>query len=313
MLQAVIILALALLLDFVVGEPPAIIHPVIWVGKFIDLLKLKFKNKNPKIEKIGGIVLAVITIAFFAGLFWAILFLVKKFLGDIAFILASAIILKSTFSIRYLRTAVNKVVYAVKTNNIELARRNLSYIVSRDTSNLNSNQIISGTIECTSESTVDGIIAPIFYFALFGVVGAVVYRVINTLDSMVGYKDGKYCNIGQFSAWIDEIVNFIPARITGALMIVASALCKMDWKNAWRVMIRDKSKTESINSGWPMAATAGALMVQLEKPNYYQLGEPMREISIAHVDQSYRITLVTTLLFITLVVLPTIFILGLIR
>jgi adenosylcobinamide-phosphate synthase len=148
-----------------------------------------------------------------------------------------------------------------------------------------------------------GVYPYFFGFALFGVPGAVAFRVVNTLVSMVGYKDQDHINIGWFSAKIDAIANYIPARLTAVLMVVATFLLKESWRKSWRILQRDKKNTESLNAGWTLAAMAGALKIQLEKPSFYRIGDK-EGVSSTHIRRALRILLLTTLLFSIFIILP---------
>jgi adenosylcobinamide-phosphate synthase len=183
-------------------------------------------------------------------------------------------------------------------------------IVRRDTSSLNEEYVQSATIECISESTVDGIISPLFFYSILGPVGCIVYRVVNTLDSMLGYKDPYYKDIGWMSAKLDTIFNFLPARITGLLMIVSAYMVQADWKNSLVILIRDHHKTTSINAGYPMSSMAGALRVRLEKMGSYTLGEGTEFITVDKCMLAIKIMKITTLLFCLVFSLPLILLLS---
>ena len=164
------------------------------------------------------------------------------------------------------------IVDALERHDMNSARYNLSMIVRRETKNLDEQHVLSGTIECISESTVDGIISPLFFYSFFGPAGAFIYRVINTLDSMVGYFDNYYKDIGQMSARLDTVANYLPARITALLMVMSASIIGADWKNSMQILQRDHNKTLSPNAGYPMATMAGALRIKLEKIGHYSLG-----------------------------------------
>ena len=192
---------------------------------------------------------------------------------------------------------------ALKNNDLAGARKWLPYIVRRDPNSLNERQIVSAAVESIAESTTDGITAPFFFFALFGVPGAFAYRVINTLDSMVGYKNAEYKNIGWFSAKLDTITNYIPARITAYLMVASAMLLGMNWRESWRILQRDKHKTSSPNAGFTISAMAGALNIQLEKQGCYKLGDD-HGISHEDIGKALRVMTLTAALFGLIVVLP---------
>jgi adenosylcobinamide-phosphate synthase len=192
---------------------------------------------------------------------------------------------------------------ALKNKDVDEARRGLYYIVRRDPAKLSERHIASAAVESIAESTTDGITTPFFFFALFGVPGAFAVRVINTLDSTVGYKDPEHINIGWFSASLDTIANYIPARLTAILMVAAAALLGENWREAWRILQRDKTKTKSLNAGWTMSAMAGALGVQLEKPGHYALGDG-EDISPAQIMKALQIMELTSVLFGIVVIFP---------
>ncbi len=150
-------------------------------------------------------------------------------------------------------------------------------MVSRDVNRLNEPGVVSSTVESMAENLSDSFVAPLFYFCLLGVSGAMAYRVVNTLDAMIGYH-GEYEYLGKFAARLDDVLNFIPARISG-LLIVAAAWTVKNARNAWRIMLRDHGKTASPNAGWPMSAVAGALRTRLEKAGHYILGDSNSPLS----------------------------------
>ena len=174
------------------------------------------------------------------------------------------------------------VVESLERNDIEKARDNLALIVKRNTKDLDKNHIISGVLESVSENTVDGITGPLFYYGLFGLPGAFVYRVVNTIDSMVGYEDSIFKNVGWFGANCDKVLNYIPSRLTAFVMVISAKIIGVDWKNSYQIMIRDGPKTESPNAGYPMAALAGALQTKFEKIDHYSLGDGNLELTQDH-------------------------------
>ncbi len=169
--------------------------------------------------------------------------------------------------------------------------------------------VVSAAVESIAESTTDGIASPFFYFAVFGVPGAVAYRVINTLDSMVGYKDKANLNIGWFSANLDTIANYIPTRVTAALMVLSAALVGEDWRGSRSIIRRDRHNMQSVNAGWTIAAMAGALDTQLEKPGYYKLGDD-KDLNPNHIGRALRMMNSTVVLFGVFVVLPILLLKG---
>lgn len=276
-----LVLLLAAGIDLIFGEPPAAVHPVVWIGKLINLLK----NAAPKTHrKFYGVIMALCCVFFAALLGYSVLYIAA--LPGIPGILAlfiEAYFLKATFAINCLLSPAREIYKHLEENRLEKVRELLPIYVSRNTSKLTKTQMSSAVIESVSENYVDGILSPIFYYALFGefgLVAAYVFKAISTLDSMVGYKTEPYKELGYFSAKSDDVLNWIPARIS-VIFILAAALIvallpkkqgKINPFNSIRSAMEDGMKTPSPNSGYPMAATAGALGIKLEKPNTYVLG-----------------------------------------
>jgi adenosylcobinamide-phosphate synthase len=304
LVDSVLIFVLAFLIDLVFGEYPDRIHPTIGIGKMITYLKRKSKNPNPRIEKANGVFMAltimlVVSIPVFLLLYW----LRTLPYGDVLYIIVGAVLFKATFAIRGMGQYTKPIAKALKEKNLAEARKWLPYIVRRDPNTLNERQIISAAVESIAESTTDGITAPFFFYALFGVPGAFAYRVVNTLDSMVGYKNVENRNIGWFSAKLDTIANYVPARLTAYLMVAAALLTAEDWRESYGILQRDKHKTASPNAGYTISAMAGALNVQLEKQGYYTLGDD-HGISPEHIPKALRVMTVTAALFGLIVVVP---------
>ena len=214
-------------------------------------------------------------------------------------IVVSSILLSTTFSIKFLISSAETVNNNLN-NDIEYARKSVSYLVSRDTTQLSYDQIISATIETLTENITDSIVSPIFYTFIFGILGGISYRVVNTLDAMIGYKDPKNIDVGWFPARLDDILNYLPSRITGISIITAAFILKLNWRNSYRIMIRDAKKTPSPNSGYPMAATAGALNIQLIKPGCYKLGDPTNNLKSETITETILLTKVSIILFLIL-------------
>jgi adenosylcobinamide-phosphate synthase len=301
--DSALIFLLAFVIDAVFGEYPDRIHPTIGIGKVIAYFKPKLKNANAKIEKANGVLLAVSVMLLVSVPVFLLLFWLRQSFGSIPYIIVGAVLFKATFAVKGMGHYTKPIASALKKNDLAEARKWLHFIVRRDPNTLNEKQIISAAVESIAESTTDGITAPFFFFALFGVPGAFAYRVVNTLDSMVGYKNVENKNIGWFSANLDTIANYIPARLTAYLMVAASFLLRENWRESWRILQRDKGKTASINAGWTISAMAGALGTQLEKQGYYTLGDD-HGISPEHITRALRVMALTAVLFGLVVVLP---------
>ena len=299
-----LLLALAIISDMLFGEPPPKFHPTVWMGRFITFLERKLKaNGTSKSERVRGILLFLASTTLF-GLFCYLALYICYQAHFLLFLVMGVFLLKSTFAIKSMKEHAISVAEALGRGDLAQARKFVARIVNRDTSNLDEEHVISAAVESVAESTVDGFSSPLFYFSIFGVVGAFVYRVINTLDSMVGYRDKRYLYFGWFSALMDTITNFVPARITSYLMVLSSVFTGGNWKYTYEIFRRYRSKTESLNSGWPIAAMAGVLKVRLEKPGAYSIGEELRKLSTESIHQALRVMQVTILLFVTLVVIP---------
>jgi adenosylcobinamide-phosphate synthase len=312
-LEAILVVAFALILDLFVGDPKNKFHPTSWIGIFIAKIVPILKNNSPTLEKIGGIIL-VILVSSVVGIILGLLYtgiqvITVEPLAIILSVTAGVLLLKSTIAIRGMEKHAMAVMDSIEKNDLASARTNLSMIVKRNTKNLDKNHLLSGTLESISENTVDGITGPLFYFSFFGIHGAFIYRVINTLDSMIGYKTSIFRNVGWFSANCDKVLNYIPARITSLLMIIGAMILGNDWKKSFHIMKRDARKTQSPNAGYPIAALAGALDARLEKINHYSVGEGDIELSKSHLKSAIALMKVTSILFSVIFTIPVMVIL----
>jgi adenosylcobinamide-phosphate synthase len=301
-MESIIILLLALAIDLTVGEFPRPVHPVVWMGK-VAALGLKISPRHGRWAQLSyGVMLAVLVLAIFALSAYFLLSYLHG-LNVVAYVLVAAFLLKSTFSARELRRVALRVKQLLESGKLGRARVEVKALVSRDTSRLGEPYLVSATIESVAENTSDSVIAPLFFFllfglpgAVFGLAGAIGYRVVNTLDAMIGYH-GEYEYLGKFAARLDDGLNFIPARLSALLLVAAAYLLGMAGKKAWQVMLRDHANTESINAGWPMSATAGALRTRLEKVGYYRLGEANNPLSPRLIPSVVRLMGVSFLLW----------------
>ena len=315
-LEPIVIVAFALGIDFVFGDPKNRYHPTAWIGTLIAKLTPLAKNQNTYVEKLGGIFVVAITVGVVVTLLSILDTGISLLTTDWVTIVVSGVVvvilLKTTIAIRGMEKHAKAVLESLDQNNLDMARTNLSMIVKRNTKNLDKNHVISGVLESISENTVDGITGPLFYFALFGLPGAFVYRVINTADSMIGYKTDIFKNVGWFGATCDTILNYIPSRLTGLVMIISAAILQNNWKESYKIMIRDGKKTESPNAGYPMAALAGALETKFEKINHYKLGNGEIILTTEHVNSALTMMKLTSILFFGLVIIPIITVLSLV-
>ena len=313
-IESFFIIGLAILLDFKFGDPKNKYHPTSWIGTLIAKLTPIAKNEHPIIEKFGGICIVTIT----SGLVVLLLFILNigitlitiDYVSLVVSVIVGGLLLKTTIAIHGMEKHAKSVLESLDEENLDMARNHLSMIVKRNTQNLDKNHVLSGVLESISENTVDGITGPLFYYALFGLSGAFVYRVINTADSMIGYKTDIFKNIGWFAATCDSVLNYIPSRLTGLVMIISAAILHNNWKESYKIMIRDGKKTESPNAGYPMAALAGALETKFEKINHYKLGDGETVLTKEHVHSAISIMKLTSVLFFGIITIPIISILS---
>lgn len=304
-------LVTGILLDIVIGDPSNKYHPVSWLGKIIERVTPSLKcGENSVNERINGIIFSCGLIFSVSLLTLVLTSLTVQFLGFVFTLILLAILLKISIALKGMESCTLQIIHSIEEGNLEKARSDLSLIVRRNTGTLDEEYIQSATIECISESTVDGIISPIFYYSIFGPVGCIAFRVVNTLDSMIGYTNDYYKDIGWMSAKLDTIFNFVPARVTGLLIVVAASMVKGDWRNSFRVLLRDHNKTASINAGYPMSSMAGALRVKLEKLGSYTLGDRIEKITTDKCILAVKIMKITTILFCAAFSFPLIFILS---
>ena len=299
------VLALAIIIDSIIGDPPPPpwkslyykLHPTVWMGNVTAALKPYFKNPNPKIEKVNGVLLAVVVVAVFTLPTYFGLKIIFTTLHIIIYVLVAALILKLTICIKLETDWGKAAAKAIESRDLTEARR-YAHFSRRDNKNLTGPLIVSSVIESITENLTDFRLSPIIYYGFFGVPGAVAFRAINTLDGMVGFRDPENINIGWFSAKLDTVVNYIPSRLTAILIVLASAILGEDYKNAWAIARRDQAKVPSLNHGWQMAAMAGALRVQLEKPEQYIIGDPKEELDSNKIIRTLRIRNVILILCI---------------
>ena len=311
--ESILIVIFAVVLDLLVGDPKNKFHPTSWIGSLIAKLVPIIQNKSPQREKLGGIILVILlttlvtTLLVFLDV--AIQNIAFDFIGIVVSVIVGMILLKTTIAIRGMEKHAMAVMESIERNDLDAARNNLSLIVKRNTKNLDKNHVLSGTLESISENTVDGVTGPLFYFAFFGIPGAFIYRIINTIDSMIGYKTSIFTNVGWFGANCDKILNYLPSRITSLMMVIGAMILGNDWKKSYKIMKRDGKNTESPNAGYPMAALAGALGTRFEKIDHYSVGEGNIEITKSHLRSAIALMKVTSILFCMIFTIPIIIVL----
>jgi adenosylcobinamide-phosphate synthase len=288
-------------IDWLFGDPPNKYHPVAWLGLLIGFFLPTLKGGSEKAKGTIFVISVIITVALAAHF----LVFASRYLADlIALLVVCALIFKITIAVKGMEKHTRAIMNCLEACDLKGSRYNLSMIVRRKTDDLDEQHILSATIECISESTVDGITGPIFYYSLLGPAGALAYRAINTLDSMIGYRDDYFKDIGWMSAKLDTAANYIPARITSILMVVAARILGADWKNSLNILLRDHGKTSSPNAGYPMATMAGALCVSLEKIGYYTLGDNQEPVTTEKCKKAISIMKLTAVLFCIVVSAP---------
>jgi len=288
--SALIILAGAVLLDCFLGEYPRFLHPVVWLGAVISAAIRIAPRTGWWRQLIFGSILAIGLCAGGVALVWIALDLSAQ--NPFIFISLGIFFLKASIALSALGKAARNVCRPLEGGDLAAARLALPSLCSRDPGELDQEEILEATIESLAENVSDSWVAPFFYYLLFGVPGAVGYRVINTLDAMIGYR-GQFEWLGKASARLDDPVNWIPARLTAVLLLLVGWLGKRDVANGWRILRRDGGKTPSPNGGRPMAAMAGLLNVQLRKKDVYVLGEPGQAVTCDTVRQAWWLVFAT--------------------
>lgn len=279
-------LALAFILDMVIGEPPAVIHPVVYLGRIISWLERRAPKASRFAQFSYGLVVTLILSAAAAAAGYFLAAATREF--TLLYIIVAGFLLKTCFAIRGLGQAARLIGSDLEADKLEQARRDLTALVSRNTSDMKPDMIASAAIESVAENTSDSFVAPWIAFAIFGLPGALAYRTVNTLDAMIGYR-GRYEYLGKAAARLDDILNLIPARISALIIAIAGWLRFHSIRQTLLVMSKDGHTTESPNAGLPMAAMAGTLGITLEKEGHYQLGSGMRQPGAADIEESVRI------------------------
>ncbi len=301
-------LVLGYILDLIIGDPRNPFHPVILIGKLISFLekiarKVFAKGKNS--ERIGGGLTAILTICISTSLV-AVLLIWLFFANKYVYLAVDSILCYQFLATKSLKVESMKVYKSLLANDLEKARYDVSMIVGRDTDCLNQEGIIKATVETVAENTADGVIAPLIFMAIGGAIGGVLYKSVNTLDSMIGYKNEKYQYFGTVGARLDDFFNFLPSRITAILMIVATIFTKQNTKLAYKIWKRDRFNHHSPNSAQTESVVAGALEVQLAGDAVYGnvvkkkkfIGDDVRKIEVLDIKRVNSLMYATSFLAI---------------
>lgn len=288
------ILIFAIILDLLIGDPKWLPHPVVGIGKLISILEKRWNLGSRRRRKGFGVLLTISVVGSIYLLSFTVILIAFQ-LHIIFGIIVEIYLLSTTIAIKGLREAALRVYIPLTQGDYRAARYQLSMIVGRDTDQLTEPEIVRGAVETVSENTVDGITAPLFWALIGGAPLAMAYRAVNTLDSMVGYKNDTYIDFGWASARLDDLVNWIPARMTSLAIWLSSFFIRgSKRKLALQVTWRDAAKHPSPNAGWSEAMVAGLIGVQLGGINYYhgevseraKMGEPLKELEADDINKS---------------------------
>jgi len=296
----------AFAIDLALGDPRWLPHPVKFIGRFAASIEAPLRRAIPN-PRLAGVV-AVLAVLTFAGgtAFLLVAGAAKLFpaLGDVL----SIALLATCFAGRDLADHSQRVYQSLASNDLPEARRRVAMLVGRDTDSLDEPGVVRATVESVAENMVDGVTAPLLFAVIGGPVGAILYKAVNTLDSTFGYKNERFLQFGWASARLDDLANFVPARLTAPLAALAAALLGLRPLGAWRIFCRDGRNHPSPNSGLTEAAVAGALGVQLGGINSYfgvaserpRMGDPLRPLAREHIRQTNRLMLLTSMLALAL-------------
>lgn len=296
-------LTIGFILDLIIGDPNNPFHPVRGIGWIANKLEILARTIFKNSLKFAGFIVWLLTVGVTFSITFGLVTISKR--ANIYFgIILEGILIYFCISSKGLLVEGRKVIKFLLKDDIEGARKQLSFIVGRDTKSLDKQGIIRAVIETIAENMADGVIAPLFYAGIFGAPLAMAYKAVNTMDSMFGYKNDKYMDFGYFPAKLDDVFNYIPARITGLLIVISSAILNYDYKNSFNIYKRDRYNHTSPNSAHPEAAMAGALGLQLGGANYYfgklvhkpTIGDKLKEIEIKDLDKVSKILYLSSFL-----------------
>ncbi len=281
-----VILGAALLVDWLLGEYPSPLHPVVWIGKVIGAGMRLAPGQGRWRQLLFGAILALGICALSVGTTFLVLRWAEPF--PLMQIVAGTFFFKASFALWELKRAADRVVRPLERGDLAQARAALRSLCSRDPSCLDETALLAAVVSSLAENLCDSFIAPLFYWTLFGIPGAMGYRAVNTLDAMIGYR-GRFEFVGKAAARLDDAANWLPARLTAGLLLLAGCLMGKNIADAWRILRRDGAKTPSPNGGRPMAVMAGLLGVELEKKGVYLLGDPKEPMTLPKVRQCWRL------------------------
>jgi adenosylcobinamide-phosphate synthase len=310
--MTVLEISAAYVADLFLGDPPGYPHPVKLIGRTVSILEKRLlqRARTPWMQRFSGVILATTVVSGAGILTWAVI----RMAGWVHPAFSSVIIIffaYTTLATRSLYVEAGKVIKVLEQGDLDLARKRMGFLVGRDTDHLDEKEICRALIETVSENTSDGIVAPLFYLIIGGPPLAMAYKALNTLDSMVGYRNDRCRYLGWASARGDDLANIIPSRLTALIFILSSLILRKNWKATWRITWRDGRKNPSPNSGYPEAAMAGALGVQLGGKNFYfgrvekkpLIGEPERSIDSKVAKESLHLMIVNSFIAVIIAIL----------
>ena len=306
----VLALILGFIIDLIVGDPHSVPHPVVFIGKLISLLEKELRKRFPATvsgERTAGAVLWILVVLVSFLVPW----LVLRLFGWISpwlRLIAESLMCWQILATKSLRVESMKVYTALETGTLDDARKAVSMIVGRDTETLDDAGVTRAAVETVAENCSDGVVAPLLFLALGGAPLGFLYKAVNTMDSMLGYTEPPYTNIGRYPAKLDDVFNYIPARISALLMLPAGILLGLDGKNGWRIFRRDRYKHASPNSAQTESMCAGLLGLRLAGDAVYHgvlhkkeyIGDPLREIVYGDIPLACRLMTLTAVLALIL-------------
>ena len=308
---SLVALVMGYILDLIFGDPYWMPHPVRFIGNLISILEKvirRFMPKTKRGEYIGGIILTVMVVSI-SMVIPLVIILMAKSINTYLALTVETFMCYQILATKSLKVESMKVYDELEKNDLPSARKAVSMIVGRDTKDLTFSGVAKAAVETVAENTSDGIIAPMIFIAIGGAPMGFFYKAINTMDSMVGYKNEKYMNFGRFAAKLDDVVNYLPARISAYEMILSSFFLRYDYKNAFKIYKRDRYNHASPNSAQTESVCAGALDVQLAGNAYYfgklyekpTIGDDIREINYDDIMKANRLLYCTSIISIVII------------
>lgn len=303
---SILAVALGFVLDLLIGDPHWLYHPIRLVGALISALEKLLRGvfpKNKNGELTAGVFLLALTAGITTGCAWGLLYLAGRIHPWVRFVLET-VMCYQLLATKALKDETMKVYTALSQGDLKQARYAVSMVVGRDTEVLDETGVTKAAVETVAENASDGVIAPLLFLAIGGAPLGFFYKAVNTMDSMVGYKNDKYLYFGRAAARFDDVLNYIPARLSGALMSAAASFCGLDAGNAWKIFLRDRRNHSSPNSAHTEAAAAGALHIQLAGNAYYfgklyekpTIGDPDRPVEYEDIRRVNRLLYATAVL-----------------